>query len=105
MIVAKYHARKSSNFLLKSEQLNTNFGSKNIVASIKGSVKKLGAKYSQALIVLYNKANLLPVAIRKPDANGNYRFLGLNADLSCFIVALDKQQQYNAVIQDMVVPK
>ena len=84
---------------------NTNFGSKNTVASIKGSVKKLGTKYSQALVVLYNKADLLPIAIRKPDANGNYQFLGLNTDLTCFIVALDKQQQYNAVIQDRIKPK
>ena len=93
----------SSNFL--NVNFNTNFGSKNTVASIKGSVKKLGTKYSQALVVLYNKANLLPIAIRKPDANGNYQFLGLNADLKTFIVAFDKKQQYNAVIQDMVVPK
>ena len=84
---------------------NTSFGSQNTVASIKGSVKKLGSKYSQALVVLYNKADLLPIAIRKPDANGNYQFLGLNTGLTCFIVAFDKQQQYNAVIQDKVVPK
>ena len=93
----------SSNFL--NGNFNTNFGSKNTVASIKGSVKKLGAQYSQALVVLYNKADLLPIVIRKPDTSGNYQFLGLNTDLSCFIVALDKQQQYNAVIQDNVVPK
>ncbi len=93
----------SSNFI--NGNFSANFGSKNTVASIKGSVKKLGTKYSQALVVLYNKANLLPIAVRKPDASGNYQFLGLNTDLTCFIVALDKQQQYNAVIQDKVVPK
>lgn len=96
-------ALHSSNFL--NGNFNTNFGSKNTVASIKGSVKKLGTKYSQASVVLYNKANLLPIALRKPDTNGDYQFLGLNTDLTCFIVALDTQQQYNAVIQDMVVPK
>lgn len=98
-----YKPKVNSNFL--SGNFNTNFGSKNTVASIKGSVKKLGTKYSQALVVLYNKADLLPIALRKPDANGDYQFLGLNSDLTCFIVALDKQQQYNAVIQDKVVAK
>ncbi|AWV86212.1 hypothetical protein [Acinetobacter radioresistens] len=81
------------------------FGSSNTVASIKGSVKKLGAKYQNATVVVYNKANLLPIAIRKPDADGNYQVLGLNTDLKMFIVAFDKNQQFNAVIQDNVVPK
>lgn len=76
-----------------------------IVAKIKGSVKKLGNQYKDAIVVLYNKANLQPIAIRKPDQNGNYKFLGLNADLKTFIVAFDKNQQFNAVIQDNVVPK
>ena len=81
------------------------FGSKNTVASIKGSTKKLGEKYKDALVVLYNKANLQPLAVRKPDENGEYRFLALNNSLNCFIVAFDNQRQYNAVIQDSLVPK
>lgn len=93
----------SSSFV--NGNFNANFGSKNTVASIKGSVKKLGIKYSQALVVLYSKADLLPVAIRKPDTNGNYQFLGLNTELKTFVVAFDKDQQFNAVIQDNVVPK
>lgn len=76
-----------------------------VVAKAQGSVKKLGQQYQDATIVLYNKANLLPIAIRKPDKNGNYQFLGLNTDLKTFIVAFDKKQQFNAVIQDNVVPK
>ena len=76
-----------------------------VIAKIKGSVKKLGQQYQDATIVLYNKANLQPIAIRKPNQNGNYQFLGLNTDLKTFIVAFDKKQQFNAVIQDNVVPK
>ena len=76
-----------------------------VIAKISGSVKKLGNQYQDATIVLYNKANLLPIAIRKPNANGAYHFLGLNTDLKTFIVAFDQNQQYNAVIQDNVVPK
>lgn len=76
-----------------------------VVAKIKGSTKKLGQQYQDATVVLYNKANLQPIAIRKPDQNGNYQFLGLNTDLKTFIVAFDQKQQFNAVIQDNVVPK
>ena len=76
-----------------------------IVAKIKGSVKALGQQYKDATIALYNKTNLQPIAIRKPDQNGNYQFLGLNTNLKTFIVAFDKNQQFNAVIQDNVVPK
>lgn len=76
-----------------------------VVATIKGSTKKLGEQYEDANIVLYNKANLQLIAVRKPDQNGNYQFAGLNTDLKTFIVAFDKNQQFNAVIQDNVVPK
>lgn len=91
---------KHSNLLLE-----VGFGSKNTVASIKGSTKKLGEKYKNCLVVLYNKANLQPLAVRKPDADGNYQIYGLNNSLDCFLVAFDSAKQYNAVIQDNVVPK
>ena len=81
------------------------FGSKNTTASIKGSVKKLGQNYQKTTVVLYNKLNLQPIAVQKPDSSGDYKILGLNTELKTFIVALDRNQQYNAVIQDNVVPK
>lgn len=76
-----------------------------VVAKITGSVKKLGQQYKDATLVLYSKANLQPIAVKKPDENGNYQFLGLNTNLRTFIVAFDKNQQFNAVIQDNMVPK
>lgn len=76
-----------------------------IIAKVSGSAKKLGQQYQSATVVLYNKTNLQPIAIHKPDKNGNYQFLGLNTDLKTFIIAFDKNQQFNAVIQDSVVPK
>lgn len=76
-----------------------------VVAKLQGSVKKLGQQYKDAIVVLYNKANLQPIAVRKPNKTGNYQFLGLNTELKTFIVAFDKNQQFNAVIQDNVVPK
>lgn len=95
--------RHSSNYLLAS--IPANFGVKSTIAGIKGSVKKLGINYQQALIVLYNKTDLSPLAVRKPDQNGDYQFLGLNTDLKTFIAGFDDKQQFNAVIQDNVVPK
>ncbi|WP_368559699.1 hypothetical protein [Acinetobacter indicus] len=76
-----------------------------VVAKISGSTKKLGNSYDSATVVLYSKTNLKPIAAQKPDANGNYQFLGLNTDLITFIVAFDLKKQFNAVIQDNVVPK
>lgn len=81
------------------------FGLKNTVASVKGSIKKLGEKYQDATVVLYNKANLQTIAFRKPDENGDYKILGLNNSLTCFVIAFDNSKQFNAVIQDNVVPK
>lgn len=76
-----------------------------VVAKIQGSIKKLGDQYQNADVVLYNKANLQPIAIKKPDQNGNYQFLGLNTDLRVFIVAFDQKEEYNAAIQDRVIAK
>ncbi|QQN40796.1 hypothetical protein [Acinetobacter sp. CS-2] len=76
-----------------------------VAAKVSGSVKKLGQQYKDATLVLYNKVNLQPIAVKKPDENGNYQFLGLNTNLKTFIVAFDQKQQFNAVIQDNVVPK
>ena len=95
---AKYHVSAQANIF---QEITNGM----IIAKIQGSVKKLGQHYQNATIVLYNKANLQPITIRKPDQNGNYQFLGLNTDLKTFVVAFDKKQQFNAVIQDNVVPK
>ena len=90
---------------MKSNSLMQTISISPVVAKIQGSVKKLGAAYQNANVVLYNKANLQPIAILKPNQNGDYNFLGLNTDLKTFIVAFDQNQQFNAVIQDNVVPK
>lgn len=47
-----------------------------IVAKIQGSVKKLGQQYQDATLILYNKANFKPIAVKNLDRNGNYQFLG-----------------------------
>ena len=77
----------------------------NAAVSIRGSTSKLGERYKKTTVVLYNKTNLMPLAITKSNNQGDYQFLGLNTDLKTFVVAFDPQQEYNAVISDNVVPK
>ena len=88
-----------------SSNLLQSIGTGLVIAKVAGSVKKQGQQYKDATLVLYNKANLQPISICKADQNGNYQFLGLNTNLKTFIVAFDQKQQFNAVIQDNVVPK
>lgn len=75
------------------------------VGGIKGSVQKLNQHYKHAAIALFNKDNFQIIALRKPDENGHYKFAGLSTNLKTFILAFDTNKQYNAVIQDNVVPK
>ncbi|WP_312307693.1 hypothetical protein [Acinetobacter variabilis] len=82
-----------------------NFGKSNTVAKIKGTVKKMGVNNNQALVVLFNKATLLPVLSARPDPAGNYKFIGMNKDDAFVVMAFDANKQFNAVIQDNVVPK
>lgn len=98
MKVCSYQAKKNSKPL---QEINIGL----VVAKIKGSVKALGQQYQNATVLLFNKANLQPIAVHRPDRNGDYSFLSLNKDLKTFVVAFDQNQQYNAVIQDNVVPK
>lgn len=90
---------------LPSASLLQNVNISSTVARIQGSTKKLGEQYNHALIVLYNRVNMQPIAARKPDINGIYKFLGLDTNLKTFIIAFDQKKKYNAVIQDSVVPK
>lgn len=98
----RHRAARSSDILVDNIH---RFTDQKVIAVVKGTTRKLGQQYKDAIVALYNKANLQPIAVRKPDMNGNYQFLGLNTDLKTFIVAFDKKQQFNAVIQDNVVPK
>lgn len=93
------YAVKAASVILQSIEIGS------MVGDIKGQTQKLSVRYKDALVILYNKANLQPIAVQRPDENGNYSFLGLNTNLKTFVVAFDRKQQYNAVIQDNVVPK
>lgn len=98
-MICSYKAQKSGSLIQDLNKPNL------VLAKIKGTTKKLGDRYNGALVALYSKVNFQPIAMTRSDQNGTYEFLGLNTDLKTFIVAFDKNQQFNAVIQDNVVPK
>ncbi|MHA3079634.1 hypothetical protein [Acinetobacter sp. ANC 5502] len=93
----------SSSFLKMG--YNAWFGSDSTPRKISGYVQKKSAVYSNAYVLLSRKSDFQPVAIVKPDSTGYYEFLGLNADTACFLSGFDLSKDYNAVIQDNVVPK
>lgn len=74
------------------------------IACIKGSVKKIGVAYQKVTIVLYSKANFLPIFACKPDNNGEFEIFGLNTEMNCFCVAISSELK-NARIFDRVKPE
>lgn len=76
-----------------------------VVGKIKGSTKVLGNRYSDCHVALFSKLSFQPISVVKPDIDGNYSFRGLNTTIKTFIVAFDLKQEFNALIQDSVVPK
>ena len=75
------------------------------ISSIKGNVKKNGATYPISTVILYNRKTYMPVCITKPNTTGGYKFAGISDQFSAIVIGLDDAMQYNAVIQDNVVPK
>jgi hypothetical protein len=71
--------------------------------SIKGSVKKMGVPLL-CRVRLHESISGTLVMETMTDKDGNYEFTRL-ARLKFFIVAHDPASQFNAVIQDNVVPK
>lgn len=71
--------------------------------SIRGTIKKLGITFT-CRVRLYEKLSGKLIDEVSTDQNGDYEFGHLVA-MRYFIVAHDPASQYNAVIQDMVVPK
>ena len=94
----KRQARHSSAYLQPIAKSNN-------PGKIKGSVKAAGMRYENAFVYLFTKSNFQPLCVCRPDSEGNYSFLDLPRDLVAFIAAFDRKKQFNAVIQDNVVPK
>lgn len=72
--------------------------------SIKGKVTKLGFKFPCRVTLLEHMTDRL-IAQVLTDNQGNYEFKSLSAGFEFTLIAHDHDRQYNAVIQDNVVPK
>lgn len=68
-----------------------------------GAVSQLGYPISRE-VRAYSRSNGILLASTKSGNNGKYKMY-LPDDVAYTIVAIDKNKQYNAVIQDNVVPK
>lgn len=80
--------------------LNSNQG----FGAIDGTTKKLGTQYSPVPVCLFRRDNRLLLWETKSKPDGSYSFRNVATGLECFIVAFDPNGQYNAVIQDKVIP-
>lgn len=82
-----------------------NTATKNIISqhSIAGIVQKCGINLP-CRVRLYEKKTGLKRDEIVTDNNGNYKFTDLQP-IEFFLVAHDPKQQYNAIIQDNVIPK
>jgi hypothetical protein len=74
---------------------------------VQGTTKKLGVICPNVLVRLYERksGNKLHIADTSSDKNGVYKFLNLPTDREFYVVGIDPASQYNAVIQDKLVPK
>lgn len=89
-----------------------NFGKKIITMTnanhgfgkINGITKKLGTYYSPVPVCLFRRDNRQMIWETISKADGSYSFRNVALDLQCFIVAFDPNNQYNAVIQDKILP-
>ena len=74
-------------------------------AAVSGTTRKLGEKYYPVPVCLFRKDNRQLIWETKSKTDGSYRFRNVAEGLPCFVVAFDPNNQFNAVIQDNVVPK
>lgn len=68
-----------------------------------GTTRKLGESIGRVDVVLYKRETADKIWRVKSDKNGNYKFKNVAKSAECFVVALDPNREYNAVISDGVV--
>lgn len=90
------------NFKLNQREMY--FNGSAILASIKGVVKKNGEPYGLAKVVAIQKSTQFAIPI-KVQPNGQYVLKGVARNNRFIIIAEDLLKNFNAVIQDNVVPK
>ena len=85
--------------------LTTSLNSDQGRGRIKGVVKKQGEAFGLTPVFAYKRSNGQLLWRTSSNQDGSYEFRNIATELKCFVVALDPNNQFNAVIQDNVVPK
>lgn len=88
---------KSSAFISSNAQSYTG-------GIIKGHVTAQDIKYP-CRVSLHERESRRAIEVKQTDMLGNYSFENLAFGFNFFVMATDPAKQYNAVIQDNVVPK
>lgn len=83
---------------------NTSVSPENTYVSIKGATEKDKSPYP-ADVFLIDKNTMEIIRHAQSANNGTYQFNGLPIHQEYLLLAIDKLKQFNAVIQDNVVPK
>jgi hypothetical protein len=84
--------------IITSTSANHGFG------KIDGKTKKLGSNYSPVPVCLFRRDNRQMIWETTSKTDGSYSFRNVALGLECFIVAFDPNNQFNAVIQDKILP-
>lgn len=71
---------------------------------IAGQVKKLGLAYP-CFVSVHERVGRKMIEMKETNGQGDYSFENLNTSFKFFVMAIDPNNQFNAVIQDNVVPK
>jgi len=95
----KYRSKRRSGII--NPYGNPNYG----YGGVQGTAKKLGQNFPQASICLFVRTTRQLLWETKSKADGTYAFKNVAVGLECFVVALDPNGQYNAVISDKLVAK
>lgn len=85
--------------------LTTSLNSDQGRGKIKGVVKKQGMISGLTPVFAYKRSDGRLLWRTFSNQDGTYEFRNIAQSLECFVVALDPNQEYNAVIQDNVVAK
>ena len=75
----------------------------NTYVCIAGVVKKQGIPYV-ANVFLIHKSTMKTIDRTTSKVDGSYQFLALPKGIEFMVMAIDTSKQFNAVIQDNVVP-
>lgn len=93
-----------THFNVKLHKIDSNLSNSNNHLVIAGKTKKLNITLP-CVVRLYERISGNLVESTWSDIEGSYSFFNLNKNTKYYVMAMDPKSQFNAVIQDNVVPK